>query len=117
MLLAASELRNTASSPNCSGVTNRLEGCFSPSNSRAASSPLTAPEGCAFSPSYEVEKASGGKEQAGFHEQNQLIRNRWKSVVKDDFACPDDNHFTILDRFADPQSALFKGALKMMGVK
>jgi hypothetical protein len=22
-------------------------------------------------------------------------------VVKDDFACPDDNHFTILDRFAD----------------
>ena len=25
-----------------------------------------------------------------------------QSVVKDDFACPDDNHFTILDRFADP---------------
>jgi arylformamidase len=61
--------------------------------------------------------AVGGKEQAGFHEQNQLIRSRWKSVVKDDFACPDDNHFTILDRFADPQSVLFKGALKMMGVK
>src|SRR4051794_2505554 len=40
MLLAASELRNTASSPSCSGVTNLLEGCFSPSRSRAAASPL-----------------------------------------------------------------------------
>lgn len=61
--------------------------------------------------------AVGGKEQQGFHEQNTLIRSRWKSVVKDDFPCPDDNHFTILDRFADPESALFKGALKMMAVR
>jgi len=61
--------------------------------------------------------AVGGKEQEGFHEQNRLIRTKWKSVIKDDFPCPEDNHFTILDRFADPQSALFKGALKMMGVK
>jgi len=61
--------------------------------------------------------AVGGREQEGFHEQNQLIRTQWKSSVKDDFACPEDNHFTILDRFADPQSALFKGALKMMGVR
>ncbi len=61
--------------------------------------------------------AVGGKEQEGFREQNRLIRTKWKSVIKDDFPCPEDNHFTILDRFADPQSALFKGALKMMGVK
>jgi arylformamidase len=59
--------------------------------------------------------AVGGKEQEGFHEQNRLIRTKWKSVIKDDFPCPEDNHFTILDRFADPQSALFKGARKMMG--
>ena len=61
--------------------------------------------------------AVGGKEQAGFHEQHALIRARWKSVVRDDVPCPEDNHFTILDRFADPQSALFAGTLKMMGVK
>jgi arylformamidase len=61
--------------------------------------------------------AVGGKEQEGFHEQNRLIRAKWKGVVKDDIACPDDNHFTILDRFADPKSALFSGALKMMGVR
>ncbi len=60
--------------------------------------------------------AVGGKEQEGFHLQNRLIREKWESVAKDDFACPEDNHFTILDRFADPGSALFKGALKMMGV-
>jgi arylformamidase len=61
--------------------------------------------------------AVGGKEQSGFHEQNRLIRAKWKSIIKDDFACPDDNHFTILDRFADRESALFNGALKMMGVR
>jgi len=60
--------------------------------------------------------AVGGKEQEGFHLQNQLIREKWKSVAKDDFPCPEDSHFTILDRFADPGSALFKGALKMMGM-
>ena len=61
--------------------------------------------------------AVGGKEQSGFHEQNALIRTRWKAAIKDDFACPEDNHFTILDRFADPASVLFKGTLQMMGVK
>jgi arylformamidase len=61
--------------------------------------------------------AVGGKEQEGFHEQNKLIRAQWKPAVKDDLPCPNDDHFTILDRFADPQSALFQGALKMMGVR
>jgi len=60
--------------------------------------------------------AVGGKEQAGFHEQNRLIRTRWKKVVKDDIACPDDNHFTILDRLCDPNSDLFKAAMRMMGL-
>jgi arylformamidase len=60
--------------------------------------------------------AVGGKEQEGFHFQNKLIRERWKVVVKDDLACPEDNHFTILDRLAEPGSPLFKGALTMMGV-
>jgi len=60
--------------------------------------------------------AVGGKEQEGFQEQHQLMRNRWKPALKGEFACPDDDHFTILDRFADPGSTLFQGALKMMNV-
>jgi arylformamidase len=60
--------------------------------------------------------AVGGKEQEGFHYQNELIRAEWKSVAKDDLACPEDNHFTIVDRLADPDSALFKGAMRMMGL-
>lgn len=61
--------------------------------------------------------AVGGKEQEGFHQQNKLVREKWKSVVKDDLACPDDNHFTILDRLAAPGSTLFRGAMKMMGLQ
>jgi len=60
--------------------------------------------------------AVGGKEQEGFQHQHELIRQRWKAVAKDALPCPDDNHFTILDRFADRDSALFKGALRMMGL-
>ena len=60
--------------------------------------------------------AFGGKEQEGFHDQNKLIRDQWKSVAKDDLPCPDDDHFTIVDRLAEPGSPLFKGALRMMGL-
>jgi hypothetical protein len=58
----------------------------------------------------------GGNEQEGFHHQNKLIREKWKAVAKDDLACPDDDHFTILERFATPGTVLFKGASKMLGL-
>ncbi len=60
--------------------------------------------------------AVGGKEQEGFHQQNKLIREKWKSVAKDDLACPDDDHFTILERLATPGTALFRGAMRMLGL-
>ena len=60
--------------------------------------------------------AVGGKEQEGFHEQHRLIKHSWGKAVAGEFACPEDNHFTILETLADPNSALFKGALKMMGL-
>jgi len=60
--------------------------------------------------------AVGGQEQEGFHQQNKLIRGKWRSVAKDDLACPDDNHFTILERLASPGSALFLGAMRMLGL-
>jgi arylformamidase len=58
--------------------------------------------------------AVGGKEQEGFHEQHALIQERWAGVVKGEIPCPDDNHFTILERLADPQSVLFRSALRMV---
>ncbi len=58
--------------------------------------------------------AVGGKEQEGFHEQHALIQGRWGGVVKGEIPCPEDNHFTILERLADPESVLFKSALRMV---
>ena len=60
--------------------------------------------------------AVGGKEQEGFHEQHALIKRNWTKVIAGEIPCPEDNHFTILERLADPGSALFAGALKMMGL-
>jgi arylformamidase len=58
--------------------------------------------------------AVGGKEQEGFHEQHRLMRERWSQVVAGEIPCPDDNHFTILERLADSRSPLFQRALVMM---
>ena len=35
-------------------------------------------------------------------------------MVKGEIPCPEDNHFTILERLADPDSVLFKSALRMV---
>ncbi len=60
--------------------------------------------------------AVGANENEGFHIQNRLIARKWKSVHKGDIPCPGDNHFTVLDRLADPAAALHRAALEMMGV-
>ncbi|HZP88399.1 MAG TPA: alpha/beta hydrolase [Burkholderiales bacterium] len=61
--------------------------------------------------------AVGGKEQAGFHEQHALIKRKWAKVIAGEVPCPDDNHFSILERFADPQSQLCKATCRMMGLE
>lgn len=58
--------------------------------------------------------AVGGAEQAGFHEQHKLIKRKWKKVIAGDIACPGDNHFTALERFANADSALFAASMKLM---
>jgi len=58
--------------------------------------------------------AVGGDEQEGFQEQHQLIAKKWRKVIAGSVPCPGDNHFTVLDRFADPESALFKTVLKLV---
>jgi len=58
--------------------------------------------------------AAGGKELPPFVEQNKAFGERWKKVLAQDIPCPDDHHFSILEKLADPATALFKGAMRMM---
>jgi len=60
--------------------------------------------------------AVGGDENEGFQIQNAIIRKKWERVHAADIACPGDNHFTVLDQLTRPDSALFKAALRMMGI-
>jgi len=61
--------------------------------------------------------AVGGREIGGFKEQHALIARQWAAVLAQDIPCPDDNHFTILNTFANPQSELCRAALRMMGLE
>ena len=58
--------------------------------------------------------AAGGKELPPFVDQNRAFGKQWQKVLAQDIPCPGDNHFSILGKLADPSSALFHGALKMM---
>ncbi len=60
--------------------------------------------------------AAGGKELAPFIVQQAALAAKWKKVIAAEIPCPNDHHFSILDGLADPSSALFKGAMKMMGL-
>lgn len=56
----------------------------------------------------------GEREIDGFHYQHELLKKRWSSVIAEDIPCPGDNHFSILETFADGRSDLFKAACRMM---
>ncbi len=58
--------------------------------------------------------AVGERENEGFHIQNRLIAENWKRIHKAEFICADENHFTMLDQFANPNSRLFGALLGMM---
>lgn len=58
--------------------------------------------------------AVGEKENEGFHYQNTLLGRKWKKVLKDDIACPGDNHFTVLNRITQPDSPMFKAVMRML---
>jgi arylformamidase len=60
--------------------------------------------------------AAGGRELPPFIAQQSALAAKWKKVVAAEIPCPNDHHFSILDGLADPGSALFKGAMKMMGL-
>lgn len=58
--------------------------------------------------------AVGEKENDGFHFQNSLLGRKWKKILKEDIACPGDNHFTVLDRITRPDSPMFKAVMRMI---
>jgi len=60
--------------------------------------------------------AVGGREIGGFKEQHGLLANNWRSVIAEEIPSPEDNHFSILDAFANPEAALCKAAIRMMGL-
>ena len=59
----------------------------------------------------------GGDESSEFKRQNALIGERWHDVLASDIKMPGKNHFSVIDALADPSSALFAGARRLMGIR
>lgn len=58
----------------------------------------------------------GGREIDGFRYQQDLLADKWSNVIADNIVSPDDNHFTILNSFSNPENNVCKAALRMMGL-
>jgi arylformamidase len=58
--------------------------------------------------------AVGGDESDEFKRQNTLIARTWRYAFAGDIPMPGRNHLNIVDELANPESALFKGAMAMM---
>jgi len=56
----------------------------------------------------------GGDESPEFLRQNALLGERWKSTFAGDIPMPGTNHFSVVDGLAEPSSALFRGAQRLM---
>ena len=58
--------------------------------------------------------AVGGDESDEFKRQNALIARAWRYAFAGDIPMPGRNHLTVVEELANPDSALFKGAMGMM---
>jgi arylformamidase len=58
----------------------------------------------------------GGDESSEFRRQNALLGEHWRTVLAGDIPMPGTNHFSVVDGLAEPSSALFAGARKLMGI-
>ena len=58
--------------------------------------------------------AVGGDESDEFKRQNALIARTWRYAFAGDIPMPGHNHLTVVEELANPDSALFKGAIQMM---
>lgn len=60
--------------------------------------------------------AVGMEENRGFHDQADLIAQRWRQVHAGRVECEGRNHFTILDELIRSEGKIFKAALKLMSL-
>ena len=58
--------------------------------------------------------AVGGDESDEFKRQNALIARVWRRAFAGDIPMQGYNHLTVLEQLAQPESALFQGAMAMM---
>jgi arylformamidase len=58
--------------------------------------------------------AVGGDESDEFKRQSALIAKTWRAAFAADIPMPGRNHLTVVEELANPDSALFKGAMGMM---
>jgi arylformamidase len=56
----------------------------------------------------------GGAESSEFRRQNALLGERWRGAFAGDLPMPGTHHFSVMDGLAQPSSALFKGARRLM---
>ena len=56
----------------------------------------------------------GGDESSEFLRQNALLGSRWRDVLAGDITMPGKHHFSVIDALADPASALFAGARRLV---
>ena len=56
----------------------------------------------------------GGGESSEFLRQNALLGSRWRAGFAGDIPMPGKHHFSVMDGLADPKSALFAGARRLM---
>jgi len=59
--------------------------------------------------------AVGGDESEEFRRQNRLIAETWDHCFRRDVPMPRCHHLGVIEQLGDPESALFAGALEMMG--
>ncbi len=63
-----------------------------------------------------VMTCAGGGESSEFRRQNALLGSRWRGAFAGDIPMPGKHHFSVIDGLADPASALFAGARRLMNL-
>jgi arylformamidase len=58
--------------------------------------------------------AVGALESREFHRQSSLLTKAWRLNVKQNFSLADADHFSICDRFCDPNNDLFKATVALI---
>ncbi|MFZ5462216.1 MAG: alpha/beta hydrolase [Pseudomonadota bacterium] len=59
----------------------------------------------------------GGDESDEFHRQNLLIANTWPHCFAGNIPMPGHHHLSVVEQLGNPNSELFRAALRMMGVR